>query len=180
MASLFSTRRRKLSLLDAGAGAGALSAALIRRLCSTHRKLQEISVTAYEIDPSLIESLQTTLSDCQYICEQAGVSLSTTVFNADFIEATVPMVREDLFAPQLSLFNAAIVNPPYRKIRSYSTTRLLLRSAGIETSNLYAAFLWLVSRLLDDEGQMVAITPRSFCNGPYFRPFREAFGEFCG
>jgi adenine-specific DNA-methyltransferase len=33
----------------------------------------------------------------------------------------------------------------------------------------------LVTRLLDKGGELVAITPRSFCNGPYFKPFREDF-----
>ncbi len=47
-----------------------------------------------------------------------------------------------------------------------------LNAAGIEVSNLYAAFVWLSARLLTPEGEMVAITPRSFCNGPYFRRFR--------
>ena len=72
-------------------------------------------------------------------------------------------------------FDCAILNPPYRKLNSESDIRRALRSVGIETSNLYTAFLWLVFRLLDENGEMVAITPRSFCNGPYFRPFREAF-----
>jgi adenine-specific DNA-methyltransferase len=69
----------------------------------------------------------------------------------------------------------AIINPPYRKIRSHSSTRLLLRSAGIEASNLYAGFVALITRLLHKGGELVAITPRSFCNGPYFKPFRQDF-----
>ena len=85
------------------------------------------------------------------------------------------MVRRDLFAPAPPPFNATILNPPYRKIRSDSATRLLLRSAGIEASNLYTGFLALGVRFLSPEAEMVAITPRSFCNGPYFRHFRADF-----
>jgi adenine-specific DNA-methyltransferase len=48
---------------------------------------------------------------------------------------------------------------------------------GIETGNLYTAFLWLSMRLLKPGGELVAITPRSFCNGPYFKPFRVALAE---
>src|SRR5262249_50315764 len=33
----------------------------------------------------------------------------------------------------------------------------------------------LISKLLVKGGQLVAITPRSFCNGPYFKPFRMEF-----
>ena len=31
--------------------------------------------------------------------------------------------------------------------------------------------------MLVNGGELVAITPRSFCNGPYFKPFREDFLE---
>lgn len=175
MASLFEAHRRSLNLLDAGAGAGSLTAALVRRLCSGHRKPKEIAVTAYEIDPAMLEPLRATLSACRRECERVGVGFLATVHSADFIEAVVPMVRGDLFAPESPRFNAAIVNPPYRKIRSDSAPRLLLRSAGIEASNLYTGFLALVTRLLSSGAEMVAVTPRSFCNGPYHRPFREDF-----
>ncbi len=80
-----------------------------------------------------------------------------------------------MFGASRTLFNAAILNPPYRKINSDSRTRRLLREAGIETSNLYTGFLALAAKLLSEDGEIVAICPRSFCNGPYFKPFREQF-----
>lgn len=42
-------------------------------------------------------------------------------------------------------------------------------------SNLYSGFLALLSHLLEADSELVAIVPRSFCNGPYFRPLREDF-----
>ena len=59
----------------------------------------------------------------------------------DFIHEASEMATRDLFAPRTESFNAAILNPPYRKIKSNSQARLHLRAAEIETSNLYAGFL---------------------------------------
>jgi adenine-specific DNA-methyltransferase len=175
MASLFDANWDELDLLDAGAGGGALSEALVKRLCTARRKPRRISISAYELDETVIESLRTTLQECQRKCSRAGIQFSSTIFNEDFIVAAVATLRADLFAPPSPRFNAAIVNPPYRKIRSGSDARLLLRAAGIETSNLYTGFVALVTRLLTVRGELVAITPRSFCNGPYFKPFRKDF-----
>ena len=68
-----------------------------------------------------------------------------------------------------------IMNPPYKKIASASPHRVALREAGLETSNLYTGFMYLAAQKLQPGGEMVAIVPRSFCNGPYFRPFRQKF-----
>jgi len=179
MASLFEIHRNEVHLLDAGAGAGSLSAALVGRLCHEPRKPKRISITAYEVDAAQIESLRATLDDCRRECEQVGISFSATVLNEDFIAAAVPMVRNDFFGSKPLPFNVAIINPPYRKIRGDSSTRLLLRSADIEASNLYAGFVALVIRLLVNGGELVAITPRSFCNGPYFKPFGKTFWKRC-
>ena len=79
-----------------------------------------------------------------------------------------------MFAEKLPKYSHAILNPPYRKIRSDSGYRTALRTIGIETVNMYSAFVALAVSLLDaTHGQLVAIIPRSFCNGPYYRPFRE-------
>jgi adenine-specific DNA-methyltransferase len=177
MASLFQIHRAEWNLLDAGAGGGALSAAVVHRLCAERRKPKRITITAYEIDQGMHEQLHRTYRRSKLECEQAGIEFSAKTLNEDFIEAAVSMVRGDLFSSSLTPFNAAILNPPYRKINSDSKTRLLLRSAGIETSNLYTGFLALTVKVLAHGSELVAITPRSFCNGPYFKPFRQFFLE---
>jgi adenine-specific DNA-methyltransferase len=50
MASMFGGRRQEVRLLDAGAGAGALTAATVRMLCKSEDRPAKIAVTAYEID----------------------------------------------------------------------------------------------------------------------------------
>lgn len=175
MASLFEHRPPDVKLLDAGAGAGILSAALVKRWCEKKYKPDSITVSAYELDGAMIPALEQCYAACETLCFSAGIEFKAEIFNTDFIEAASTLVRGDLFASASAPFNAAILNPPYRKIQSDSSARRLLRSAGIETSNLYTGFLALAAKLLCDDGELVAITPRSFCNGPYFRTFRQQF-----
>ena len=176
MADMSEANGGEVRLLDPGAGVGSLSAAWIARACSLEPGPSSIHLTAYEADPQLAVHLRQTVKDCEAICRAAGVTFQAEVVEGDFIKAAVEMLADrPLWGTTRPAFNCAILNPPYRKLNSESDTRRALRSVGIETSNLYTAFLWLVFRLLDANGEMVAITPRSFCNGPYFRPFREAF-----
>ncbi|MDM9379865.1 Eco57I restriction-modification methylase domain-containing protein [Chlorogloeopsis sp. ULAP01] len=74
-------------------------------------------------------------------------------------------------------FTHAILNPPYLKINAHSQVRKLLRAIGLETSNLYTGFMAATAKLLKSGGEFVAITPRTFCNGTYFRNFRKMFLE---
>jgi len=175
MASLFEAHPVEIRLLDAGAGNGALIAAFVKAMCGHRRGLKRMSVTAYELDEAIAPALERTLDSCRAECSRSGIDFSAELHNQDFIEAAVSLVRVDLFGVSKTPFNAAILNPPYRKINSDSHTRRLLREAGIETTNLYTGFLALAARLLSEDGEMVAICPRSFCNGPYFKPFREQF-----
>jgi adenine-specific DNA-methyltransferase len=176
MASFFTAKGRTLRLLDAGAGVGSLSAALVQRLCAAERPPDRISLSAYEIDPLLAGHLNLTLDACRSRCARAGVRFDGEVRQEDFVLAGVSSARASLF-DAAEEYDCAILNPPYRKIHTDSRARTLLRQLGVETSNLYSAFLAIAVRLLKPGGQLVAITPRSFCNGPYFRPFRESFLE---
>ena len=169
MASLFENSNDEIRLLDAGAGEGALTEAFVRMACSRPHRPSRLAVVAYELDGRVLSGLRETFDRCESMCAARGIEFDGEIRHADFIESSLVLVRDDLFASAQTPFNAALLNPPYRKINSDSHTRRFLREAGIETSNLYTGFLALAARLLCDGGEMVSITPRSFCNGPYFR-----------
>ncbi len=179
MASLLTCREPVVRILDAGAGVGSLFAAAIAAFCQRESRPMHIHVTAYEIDPALSEYLQETLKGCQHLCTAHGIQLTSEIHQRDFLEEGVALLEETLFSSQAHHphFHCAILNPPYRKIQTQSSTRKALHRIGIEVSNLYAGFLAIAIRLLDPMGELVAITPRSFCNGPYFKSFRQRFLE---
>ena len=175
MASLIEAPKEDLRILDPGAGVGALSVALVSKLLGRARRPRSIQLVAYELDQSLASGLQNTIALCREECDAQGVRFTGEVRERDFIVDATRFVTGDMEAPALPSFDCAILNPPYKKIRTDSTERFLLEAAGLETTNLYTGFLYLAARLLTDGGELVAITPRSFCNGPYFRPFRKAY-----
>jgi len=162
-------------VIDAGAGSGILTAALLQKVLAQKPRPASFHVTAYEIDPAAIEQLRQTLESCAALCEESGVRFTSELRTEDFIEHTTASLEQGFFAPALRTFNAAIVNPPYRKLAVGSRPHRQLREAGIDVSNLYSGFLALLSRLLEADAELVAIVPRSFCNGPYFRAFRQDF-----
>jgi hypothetical protein len=122
-----------------------------------------VELDAYEIDDTLRAHLETTLA------RYAGrLPVTYKVSPGDFIwEAACKRFQG------IRTFSHAILNPPYKKINSASQHRLILRRSGIETGNLYSAFVALTLALMQPSGQLVAIIPRSFCNGPYYRRFRQ-------
>ena len=155
-------------LLDAGAGIGSLSTAFLDRWTSGGLSFQRVELDVFEIDNSFKSYLTQTLEKYN---EHPGFDL--IIRSTDFIHAAADYLSGGLFAEKLPKYTHAILNPPYKKIRSNSAHRAALRQVGIETVNLYSAFVALSLLLLDDQGQLVAIIPRSFCNGLYYRPFRK-------
>ncbi|MFA5354109.1 MAG: Eco57I restriction-modification methylase domain-containing protein [Thermodesulfovibrionales bacterium] len=151
-------------LLDPGAGIGSLSSAFLERCAAGELNFDTIEATAFELDERLHGEIEHTLAEYT-----SRLPFSFKISGSDFIEEAVNRIQ---FLHGNS-FTHAILNPPYKKINSGSRARLLLRQVGIETVNLYSAFIALSLALLSRGGQMVAIIPRSFCNGPYYKPFRK-------
>ncbi len=153
MASLVVDDGGSPAILDPGAGIGMLSASLLTRLHGRG------VVTAYELEHRFIPGLERTLS---------GFPGTHQVMHRDFIEQAVRLIA----ANDRPRYDVAILNPPYNKIPTGSTHRTLVRKIGVETSNLYTCFLACAIALCRKGAQVVAIIPRSWMNGPYFKPFR--------
>jgi adenine-specific DNA-methyltransferase len=178
LASMFDSAGGDVRLLDPGAGVGTLTAAFVEDVLGREQKPRSLHLTAWEAEREFVGKLRRILEECVEASRAAGVPATYILNHADMLKDGAALLDgDDLFRrPQRREgFTHAIMNPPYRKINADSEARSLLRRTGLETSNLYTGFLWLVARLLEPEGQMAAITPRSFCNGPYFLPFRERF-----
>lgn len=172
MSSMFEAEVQEVRILDPGAGAGVLFAACVEALISRKNQPLSIEVVAYETDRIILPYLEETMKRCKSLCTSSGVTFHGTTRVEDFVSSAIAQTEESLFAVPDKRFTHAILNPPYRKINGQAAMSKMLHSAGMEVANLYAAFAWLSMRLLEPGGQMVAITPRSFCNGPYFRKFR--------
>lgn len=168
MASMFDlSSTGEAKLLDPGAGVGSLSSAFADRW-KRERGDDQLTVTAVEVDPMMREGLTQALENF------AHVGVSTRIVSQDFVEWSVDQVA-GFGALSQDYFDFVILNPPYAKIRRDSRHRRLIEQVGVEVPNIYAGFLALAARMLDVGGQLVAIIPRSFANGPYFRSFRTDF-----
>ena len=158
MAELFSNRNDAV-LLDAGAGIGSLTLA-------ASGVLNLRKVETWEVDPVMIDYLEANLQSLEVPYE---------LHNEDFILNAVDRIQFRLG----TRFTHAILNPPYKKISTGSMHRLACRQVGLETVNLYTAFLALAILQMEQGGEVVVIIPRSFCNGPYYKPFRDLMLAEC-
>ena len=168
MASLF-TLNDTVRLLDAGAGIGSLTSAMLDKAL---REGTAVDAEVWEIDDTLGCYLRNTLDE--YVQHGHG-KIKAHIHASDFIEDATFSIQFD----GANRYTHAILNPPYKKIGSNSKHRKLLRMVGIETVNLYTAFVALAVLLMAKGGEVVAIIPRSFCNGSYYRPFRNFILQTC-
>ena len=160
MAAMFSVRQEgSVSALDPCCGVGNLSAALAS--ISKYRG-ESLEMTLVEKDPYLLESARKNF---------------TTYENVDIVECDF----FDYLRTVSGSFDRIILNPPYSKINPQSEVAKFVRSyVGHNESNLYTAFVSCCLKRLAERGELVAIIPRSFCNGPMFKNFRASIlSEFC-
>lgn len=172
MASLFESIEGEVRLLDPGCGIGSLTAAFLAE--AVHRqKLSRLEAIAYELDAGLLPELTDSLEACQLVAQERALSFDYQVVNEDFLIKSSIDLRLPGFDLRTQGFTHVIMNPPYKKISTKSEHRLALHEVGLETVNLYTGFIAMAIKWMKPGGELVAIVPRSFCNGPYYQPFRE-------
>ena len=179
MASLFPPEMpTAFRLLDPGAGVGSLTAAVCDRFLSL-RSPRHLEVHLFENDPEVLPFLQKTMARCSKAMNEHGHSMSYAVHAQDFIldaAATVfgpPSLFSD--SSEGGGFDGVVMNPPYFKVAKTSPYARVMEDVVHGQPNIYAFFLAAAAQMLRPDGTLVAITPRSFCNGLYFRGFRHWF-----
>jgi len=175
MAEMFDIRKVSFRVLDPGAGIGILSAAFCECLLNLE-KPHDIFIDAYETDIKLIPYLNKVLRKCKLTLAARGHTLIYSIINKDFIlENPNYLNKKTLFGTtdQPVYYDYIISNPPYYKLNKNSPQSQIVNDLVSGQPNIYSFFMALSFEMLKDDGQMVFITPRSFCSGLYFKRFRK-------
>jgi len=171
MASLFCIPKSKsqISILDAGAGSGILSIALIERL--SQETDAELYLTCYENDPNIYPLLVSNLEESK---RQIGERLSFEVRQTNYILSQRESFCRDVFADQEGeQYDLIIGNPPYMKIAKEAPEAVAMSEVCHGAPNLYFLFAAMGVFNLKDDAEMVYIIPRSWTSGAYFEQFRK-------
>lgn len=172
MASLFAVNHKTICLLDPGAGTGVLTAAFCERLLNDG-KVVDLTIDAYENDPSLLPFLEKVLESCKLELEEKGCNVEYNIFEQDFILHNGAYLSKP--SGKHILYDFVISNPPYYKLNKDSPQSAVMMELISGQPNIYALFMALSAGMVKPEGEMVFITPRSFCSGLYYKKFREWF-----
>lgn len=167
MASLLSKPKSKhVRILDAGAGTGILTASTALHCLDIG--CRSVHAVLYEFDPEAVSNLEQTLKIIQNTYSQQRASFTYEIRCDDFVLSR-PDKDEDI-----ERFDISVINPPYFK---YSVKESPYAKAVADLysgdPNIYASFVAVTMACMKNKGQLVAITPRSYTNGLYFKGFRK-------
>lgn len=179
MAGLDKTEKKSVSILDPGAGLGILSVSLIEKLSRAGR-VEHISLTCYETDGRLLPHLRHILKETQKSLGDR-ISMKSSVISKDFVSSNANILagnstlRGNFDKPQR--FDIIISNPPYSKVHRNDAGSGKLGEVLSGQPNMYSLFMAISAGLLNKNGSMIFITPRSFCSGLYYNRFRRLLVE---
>ena len=174
MAGLYkmSANQSKISVLDAGAGSGILSCALIEKLEQID-SIQKIELTCYENDGNILNLLKENLQTCQ---EKSKKDIQIQIITDNYITSQYLDFNHMIGGnPEPQKYDFVIGNPPYMKIPKDAPEATAMPEVCYGAPNLYFIFAAMGLFNLNDDGEMVYIIPRSWTSGAYFKRFRQYF-----
>lgn len=174
MAELFDVPANKtlLQILDAGAGSGVLSIALIERL-QDRPHLQYVKLVCYENDPKIVELLRMNL---QWVQQQTTLTFDYEIREDNYILSQMSEYNEMICEDPDSLkYDMVIGNPPYMKVAKDAPEAKAMPDVCYGAPNLYFLFAAMGMFNLTPNGELVYIIPRSWTSGAYFKKFRQKF-----
>lgn len=170
------SEKDSVSVLDPGCGLAILACALIEHLVEDS-KLETIALTLYETDKNVVPLTDLVLSYLQEWCKKQGIRMNYQLNESDFVLNKCEYLDSDdsIFGAINAgeRFDYIISNPPYFKLAKDDVHSRSCASIIDGQTNIYALFMAICTKLMEDDGQMIFITPRSFASGRYFQSFRD-------
>lgn len=168
--------KKNISVLDPGCGLAILSCTLIEHLVKEEAP-EHISLALYETDKKVVPLTEDVLSYLKVWCQERDVNLDCELNESDFVLEKcecldgADTIFGDMFGSER--FDYIISNPPYFKLAKDDIHTRSCASIVDGQTNIYALFMAICAKMLEDDGQMIFITPRSFASGRYFQSFRD-------
>ena len=174
MAALFDfdLSKSKLCILDAGAGSGILSVAVIDKLINDGYK-GEIHLTCYETDEQVLSLLKINLD---LIKSKYGIHYE--IIQANYITSQT-FENSTLFDDENKVYDYIIGNPPYLKISKDANEAKIMSNVCYGAPNLYFLFWAMGIHNLKYGAELGYIVPRSWTSGAYFKQFRQYLFANC-
>lgn len=182
MVRLLGPPDEEMRVLDPALGSGVLACAIVEQVILKGGK--RVHIEGYELDKGLCGASQQALLHAQKVADEAGVTLSFTVHEEDFVLKHLPQGQLSLFTTSSQYeysastsYDVIIANPPYFKLSSDDPRAVAAQGQARGHTNIYTLFLSVAGERLSSRGKACFIVPRSFCSGAYFAPFRARFIE---
>lgn len=172
MAEMFSfdLSKPQMYILDAGAGTGILSAAVLERLIKLGYT-GHVHLVCYETDEKVLPIL---IKNLDYLRTQADFS---------YIVNTQNYITSQSFEQQgannEAVFDYIIGNPPYLKLPKDAPEAMAMPQVCYGAPNLYFLFWAMGIYNMREGGELVYIIPRSWTSGAYFEHFRSYLFQHC-
>ncbi|MCQ2340278.1 MAG: Eco57I restriction-modification methylase domain-containing protein [Paludibacteraceae bacterium] len=172
MASMFDFDLNKpsMNILDAGAGTGLLSAAVVARLVDLGY-MGHVHLVCYETDVNVLPIL---CANMEYLRTHADFSY---IINTENYLLSQSFECEN--AATAERFDYIIGNPPYLKISKDAPEAKAMKQICYGAPNLYFLFWAMGVFNLKTGGELVYIVPRSWTSGAYFEYFRKYLFSHC-
>lgn len=168
--------KEKIFVLDPGCGTGILSCSLIENLTTQSSNIKIIYLYAYETDSNIVKKAVSSYLKLKENLFSRGIVLHFKIFENDFVlECSQLLHKSASLFSDFYKYDYIICNPPYFKLQKDDPRVRVTAILNSGQPNIYALFLAISAQLLNTNGQLVYIIPRSFAAGEYFRKFRDYF-----
>lgn len=169
--------REDITILDPGIGSAVLTCAACESIINKNKNLKRIKIVGYEVDLAFLKRTKNALDYLKRWLTKQNVKLEYSLKTEDFILSNAAVLEDSpsLFNLNMDKFDVIISNPPYFKINKNDPRAIAASKVVYGQPNIYALFMAISAYLLNEMGQLVFITPRSFSSGQYFKAFREIF-----